>query len=51
MTNGSGQCTVSKSNLKGNVGSVTFTVTDVTGTGLNYDASASEQTSVVVTQP
>lgn len=50
-TNGSGQCTVSKSNLKGNVGSVTFTVTSISGTGLSYDSGANEATSTTVTQP
>jgi protocatechuate 3,4-dioxygenase beta subunit len=35
-TNGSGQCTVTKNNLKSNVGSVTFTVSDITDTGGTY---------------
>jgi len=35
-TNGSGQCTVTKNNLKSNVGSVTFTVSDITDTGGSY---------------
>ncbi len=51
VTNGSGQCSVSKSNLKGNVGSVSFTVTGVSGTGLTYDSGANEQASITVSKP
>jgi hypothetical protein len=40
VTNGAGQCTVSKNNLKSNVSSVTFTVTSVTAAGNTYNASA-----------
>jgi hypothetical protein len=48
VTNGSGQCTISKSNLKSSVSSVTLTVTGVDGS-LEYVPSGT--TSVVVNQP
>ena len=51
VTNGSGQCMISKSNLKGNVGSVTLSVTSITGTGLSYNSGANDVSSVVVTKP
>lgn len=38
VTNGSGQCTVSKNNLKNNASSVTFTVTNVTHASNNYQS-------------
>ncbi len=40
-TNGSGQCSITKNNVKNNVSSVTFTVTDISGTSMTYDSGAS----------
>lgn len=40
VTNGSGQCTVSKNNIRNNFQSVTFTVTNVSAGGYTYDAGA-----------
>jgi hypothetical protein len=37
VTDGSGLCTVQKGNLKGNVPSVTFTVTNLTKAGMTYE--------------
>ncbi len=52
VTNGSGQCSIEKNNNKKNVGSVTFTVTGVTGSGLNYAPGANDVAdSVVVPKP
>lgn len=57
-TNGSGVCSVSKGNLKNNVSSVTFTVTDVTAAGYLYDAGSnsdgdgdSDGTTITVLKP
>ena len=36
-TDNNGQCTVSKTNIKGNVGSVTYTVNNVTHSSSTYD--------------
>ena len=41
-TDASGVCSLSKQNLKGNVASVDFTVTNVTASGYNYDSGANE---------
>jgi hypothetical protein len=38
-TNTNGQCTVTKSSLKGSVASVSFTVTGISATGITYDSS------------
>jgi hypothetical protein len=40
VTNGAGQCAVSKNSLKNNVSSVTFTVTNVTASGKTYSSAA-----------
>ncbi len=57
-TDGSGVCTVSKTNINGNSASVTFTVEDVTHASLAYDAAAnhdpdgdSDGTVIVVNKP
>ena len=50
ITDGSGQCSVATGNLKKNVSSVTYTVTDLTGTGYTYDSGANHVTSVTVNQ-
>ena len=49
-TSAVGTCTVTKKNLKSNVASVTFTVTDVTGL-LTYDSETNLVDSVVVSRP
>jgi hypothetical protein len=41
-TIGGGQCSVEKSNLKSNVSSVAFAVTNLSGTDMNYDSGANE---------
>jgi hypothetical protein len=38
VTNGSGQCTVSKNNLRNNIQSVNFNVTNVSAGGYTYNA-------------
>lgn len=57
VTNGSGQCTISKNNLRNNVNNVTFTVSNVTHTsnsyqsGNNHDPDGdSNGTAIVVSQ-
>jgi hypothetical protein len=40
LTNADGDCTVEKTNLKSNTGSVTFTVTGLSKTGMIYDPAA-----------
>ncbi len=40
VTNGAGQCTVTKNNLKNNVSEITFTVTGVSLTGATYNPGA-----------
>jgi hypothetical protein len=40
VTNASGQCTVTKMNLRSNIPSVTFTVSNVTSSGNTYNAGA-----------
>ncbi|MFL7869049.1 MAG: S8 family serine peptidase [Anaerolineales bacterium] len=47
VTDGSGQCSVSTGNIK-NDPSVTYTVTDLAGTGYTYDAGANDVTSITV---
>jgi hypothetical protein len=58
VTNASGQCAVTKNNLRGNISSVTFTVNNVTSAGNTYNASAnhdpdgdSNGTTIIVSQP
>ncbi len=46
-TDSSGQCSVSKTSLKSNVGGVDFTVNNLTLTGYTYDSGANEVTTVV----
>lgn len=48
VTNGNGVCSVTKNNLKSNVGSVTFTVTSLTGTNINYVPGANQVSNVTV---
>jgi hypothetical protein len=48
ITDGSGQCSVSTGNIKTNFSSVTYTVTDLAGTGYTYDAGANHVTSITV---
>jgi len=51
-TDGSGSCSVSKQSLKNNVGSVDFTVTNLTLGGYTYDSGANEvAASVTVLKP
>lgn len=47
-TIGSGQCSVEKSNLKSNVPSVAFTVTNLSGTDMNYDSGGNEASSATI---
>jgi serine protease AprX len=47
ITDGSGQCSVVTGNIKTS-SSVTYTVTDLTGTGYTYDAGANDVTSITV---
>jgi hypothetical protein len=49
VTDGSGQCSVATGNMK-NDPSVTYTVTNLSGTGYTYDAGANEETSITVNQ-
>jgi hypothetical protein len=49
-TDSSGSCDISKGGLKNNTSSVTFTVSDVSGGSLTYDAGGSA-TSVVISKP
>jgi PKD repeat protein len=58
VTGPSGQCAVSKSNLKSNVSQVTFSVSDISGAGISYLPSAnhdpdgdSDGTAITVNQP
>ena len=51
VTDGTGMCTVTRSNLKSNVASVTFTVTDVQHAANVYDPAANVETSDVVCDP
>jgi hypothetical protein len=57
-TDASGTCSVTKGNLKSNVSSVTFTVTNVTLAGSTYNAGAnhdpdgdSDGTTIEILQP
>ena len=49
ITDSSGQCSVSTGNIK-NDPSVTYTVTNLTGTGFVYDAGANVKTSITLTR-
>ena len=51
VTNASGQCSVSKSNIKSNVPSVTFSVSDVQHAANLYADGDNVFTSLVVTGP
>jgi hypothetical protein len=52
-TDGGGECTITKNSLKGNVGSVTFTITGIAGTGVTYQSGENEAsaTSTTVLRP
>jgi extracellular elastinolytic metalloproteinase len=50
-TDATGVCSVTKTNLKSNVASVTWTVTGVTKTDYIYDASANTATVITVLKP
>ena len=50
VTDGSGQCSVSTGNIKKNVSSVIYTVSNLTGAGYTYDAGANHVTSITVNQ-
>lgn len=50
-TAASGTCTVSSGKMPKNKASVTFTVTEVSGEGLAYDAARNEASSVVINKP
>ena len=47
-TNASGQCSVSKSNLKANVAGVVFSVTNISGADVSYDGGANAVSQVTV---
>ena len=47
----SGTCTVSSGKMAKNKGSVTFTVTGVSGDGLAYDAARNHASSIVINRP
>ena len=58
VTDADGECTITKNNVKKNVGSVTFTVTSVAAAGYGYDQGAnhdpdgdSNGTVIVLTKP
>jgi hypothetical protein len=58
VTNASGQCSITRTNIRNNVSNVTFTVTTVTSAGNTYNAAAnhdpdgdSNGTVIVVAQP
>ncbi|MEK9776064.1 MAG: peptidase S8, partial [Quisquiliibacterium sp.] len=50
ITGTDGTCTVIKSNLKSTASSVTFTITDITGS-LTYQADDNQSVSVTVSSP
>ena len=50
-TNGSGQCLLSKSNLKSNTNSVTLTVDNIAHTAYSYDSGSNTITEITVTKP
>ena len=49
--NSSGQCSISKQSLKANVGSVTFTVIDISSGGSPYNWGANDVTDITVFKP
>ncbi len=52
VTNGSGVCSITRNNVKKNVNSVTFTVTNITGTGMTYVPAANDvANSIVIAKP
>jgi len=51
VTGSGGSCTISKTNIKSNVTSVTFAVTTLTAAGYTYDSSANGTDNVVINQP
>lgn len=50
-TNTSGTCTIKSGNLSKSTLSTTFSVTDITGTNLSYDASRNTVSSIVIAKP
>jgi PKD repeat protein len=50
-TDNNGNCDVTKTNIKSNVASITFTVTDVTSTQYTYDAGGNHVTTITVQAP
>jgi len=48
-TTASGQCSVTLSNISDSTTSVSFTVTDISESGYNYDSNANSATSITVT--
>lgn len=50
-TNSEGKCSISKSGIRKRVGSVTFTVDNVTHDTLTYDATQNDVTSITVNKP
>ncbi len=50
-TGANGTCSVSSPNYKSNVGSTTFSVTGIGGSGISYDAPSNSATSLTITRP
>lgn len=50
-TNSSGQCTVSKNNLKSNVSSTTFSISPLARDGYTYNASNNSVSSTTISRP
>ena len=48
LTDSNGQCSVTTGNMKNNISSTTFTVSDLSGAGYTYDSSANMVTSITV---
>ena len=50
-TNGAGSCEISRSNIKGNTSSVTFTVNNLSLSGYTYDSSLNGTDTVIISKP
>ena len=50
-TNGAGSCEISRSNIKGNTSSVTFTVSNLSLSGYTYDSSLNGTDTVIISKP
>jgi subtilisin family serine protease len=50
-TGGAGTCSVNSPNYKSNVGSTTYAVSGIGGTGILYNASANLETSIAIAKP